>query len=61
MSALKNWRDDMKQEWIWVHKKDKRVKGAVGFVTCDKAIADALLAEGKAQLPSVGAIHLAAE
>jgi hypothetical protein len=48
----------MMERWIWVHKKDSRIKGAVGFVTCDADIADALLKEGKAQDPRVGAHHL---
>jgi hypothetical protein len=50
----------MSEAWIWVHRKDARLKGNTGFITCDKALAEALIAEGKAQDPRVGAHHLKA-
>jgi hypothetical protein len=48
----------MTEVWIWVHTPDARINGQTGFVVCDSAIAEKLLAEGKAQDPRVGAHHL---
>jgi hypothetical protein len=40
---------------IWAYKKLNELKGQTGFVDCDKALAEKLIADGHAQSPAGGA------
>jgi hypothetical protein len=43
---------------IWSYKKITELKGATGFIDCEKTLAEKLLADGHVQNPAVGSNHL---